>query len=155
MLPLLPILHVEDREEDVFLLQYAFEHADIKNPVYVVADGQEAIDYLAGSGKFTHRERFPLPGLIMLDLKLPLKMGLEVLEWIKRQPSLKSLIIIILSSSIYEDDIERAYKLGVNAFLVKPSSAKVLVDMCRAIKHFWLTYNRPPKVLPRKVRASR
>lgn len=155
MLPLGPILHVEDREEDVFLLQYAFEHADIKNPVHVSDDGQAAIDYLAGVGKFADRDRFPLPILVLLDLKLPTKMGLEVLEWIKRQPHLKCIIVLILSSSIYEGDIERAYELGVNAFLVKPSSSKVLTDMCKAIKHFWLMHNRPPMLTHHKAHRKR
>lgn len=139
-----PILHVEDREEDVFLLSYAFKHAEITNPVQVATDGKMAIDYLAGSGKFADREKFPLPCMVLLDLKLPYKMGLEVLEWIRQQPSLKWLIVIILSSSIHEGDIERAYRLGVNAFLVKPSNPHTLADMCRALKHFWLTYNHPP-----------
>jgi CheY-like chemotaxis protein len=71
-------------------------------------------------------------------------MGLEVLAWIRQQPELKWMIVIILSSSIHEGDIERAYELGVNAFLVKPSDADMLADMCKALKHFWLTYNKPP-----------
>jgi CheY-like chemotaxis protein len=70
------ILHVEDRSEDVFLLQYAFKRAEISNPVQVAADGQEAIDYLAGKGKYANRKQFPLPWLVLLDLKLPIKMGL-------------------------------------------------------------------------------
>src|SRR5205809_7595133 len=94
-----PILHVEDSEEDVFLLRYAFQRADIKTPVQVVEDGQEAIDYLAGIGKFADRNEFPLRCLVLLDLKLPHKIGLEVLEWIRQQPELKSLVVIILSSS--------------------------------------------------------
>src|SRR5436305_133375 len=110
------ILHVEDSTEDVFLLQYAFKRAEIKNAVQVAADGQQAIDYLTGAGKFANREEFPLPYLVLLDLKLPHKMGLEVLEWIRQQPSLKSLIVIILTSSIYDGDIEKAYQLGANAF---------------------------------------
>jgi CheY-like chemotaxis protein len=138
------ILHVEDREEDVFLLSYAFKRADIKNPVHVAADGQRAIDYLAGAGKFGDRQQFPMPGLVLLDLQLPYKMGLEVLEWIRQQPELKSIIIIVLSSSIHEGDIRRAYELGANAFLVKPSNADTLADICQALKHFWLTHNQPP-----------
>ena len=139
-----PILHVEDSEEDVFLLRYAFQRADIKTPVQVVGDGQEAIDYLAGIGKFANREEFPLPCLVLLDLKLPHKMGLEVLEWIRQQPALKSLVVIILSSSVHEGDLRRAYELGANAFLVKPSSANTMAEMCKALNHFWLTFNRTP-----------
>jgi CheY-like chemotaxis protein len=138
------ILHVEDREEDVFLLKYAFKRAEIKNPVHVVKDGQEAIDYLSGAGKFGDRQQFPLPCLTLLDLQLPFKMGLEVLEWIRQRPDLKSTIVIILSSSIHEGDIRRAYELGANAFLVKPASTDTLADMCQALKHFWLNHNQPP-----------
>ena len=138
------ILHVEDRPEDVFLLQYAFNRANIKNLVQVAEDGQKAIDYLAGAGKFADRKQFPLPCLVLLDLKLPYKMGLEVLEWIRQQPTLKSLIVVIFSSSMHEGDIRRAYELGVNAFLVKPSDTDILADMCQALKHFWLIHNQPP-----------
>jgi CheY-like chemotaxis protein len=143
-----PILHVEDRQEDVFLLQYAFKRAEIWNPVHLATDGQNAIDYLAGVGKFSDRAQFPLPYIVLLDLKLPHKMGLEVLEWIRQQPSLKSLIIIILSSSAYKGDIQRAYNLGANAFLVKPSDANTFADMCKALKHFWFTYNQAPVEFP-------
>jgi CheY-like chemotaxis protein len=138
------ILHVEDLPEDVFLLKYALQRAEITNPVQVASDGQEAIDYLAGAGKFADRQKFPLPYLVLLDLKLPIKIGLEVLEWIRSQPALKSLIVIVLTSSIHEGDIKRAYELGANAFLVKPSDSKVTLDMCKAIKHFWLQHNQPP-----------
>src|SRR5688572_21937770 len=126
-----PILLVEDRDEDVFLLRYAFKRAEIKNPIHVAADGQEAVDYLAGTGKFADRAKFPLPGVVLLDLQLPIKMGLEVLEWIREQPSLRTLIVIILSSSIHEGDVRHAYELGVNAFLVKPASSDALADMAQ------------------------
>lgn len=137
-----PILHVEDSDEDVFLVHYSFKRAEITNPVHVVTDGQMAIDYLSGAGKFSDRTQFPLPGLVLLDLKLPHMTGMEVLAWIRQQPSLKRLIVIILSSSAQEGDIMRAYELGVNGFLVKPADANTLTDMCKALKHFWLTYNQ-------------
>jgi CheY-like chemotaxis protein len=146
-----PVLHVEDRSEDVFLLKYAFQQAEITNWVQVVVDGQQAIDYLAGVGKFGDRKQFPLPCTVLLDLKLPHKMGLEVLEWIRQQPSLKWVIVIILSSSINEGDIRRAYSLGANAFLVKPADVNKLVDMCRALKHFWFTYNCSPLECREKI----
>jgi CheY-like chemotaxis protein len=138
------ILHVEDREEDVFLLKYAFKRVGIVNAVHVVTDGQEAIDYLSGNGKFSDRMRYPLPSLVLLDLQLPQKTGLEVLEWVRQQPLLKSIIIIVHSSSIHEGDVRRAYDLGANAFLVKPSSTDSLAGMCQALKDFWLTHNTPP-----------
>lgn len=139
-----PILHVEDRPEDVYLLQYAFSQAGITNPVHVVADGQQAIDYLAGHGQYADRSQFPLPAFALLDLKLPIRMGMEVLQWIRQQPALKPLIVIILSSSIFEGDIKRAYELGVNAFLVKPADLGGTIEMCKALKHFWIEHNRSP-----------
>jgi CheY-like chemotaxis protein len=139
------ILLVEDLEEDAFLLQYAFKRAAINNPVQVATDGQHAIDYLSGHDRFADREKHPLPCLILLDLKLPLKMGLEVLEWIRGQPPpVKHTIVIVLSSSVHEGDIARAYELGANAFLVKPSSSAILAQMCAALKLFWLVHNDPP-----------
>jgi two-component system response regulator len=138
------ILQIEDREEDDFLLRYAFKNAGVENPVQVAVDGQEAIDYLDGNGKFADRAQFPFPALVLLDLQLPRVTGLEVLEWIRRQPALKTLVVIVLSSSIHEGDIRRAYELGANAFLVKPSSTETLADMSAALKHFWLAHNTFP-----------
>ncbi len=140
----IPILHVEDREEDVFLLHYIFKQVGISNPIQVVGDGQEAIDYIAGKGKFADREAYPFPGVVLLDLKLPQKIGLEVLEWIRGNPSLRCLIVIVLTSSIYDQDVQRSYDLGANAFLVKPSGTDELKSMCQALKDFWLTHNQPP-----------
>ena len=100
-----PILLVEDRDEDAFLLQYAFGRAEITTPMQVVTDGQMAIDYLSGTGKFSDRAQYPLPGLVLLDLKLPHVMGMDVLAWIRQQPSLKRLIVIILSASINGGDV--------------------------------------------------
>ncbi len=138
------ILQVEDSDADVFLLKYAFSRAGITNPVQVVTDGQQALDYLSGTGQYADRRRFPLPVLTLLDLQLPYVKGLEVLEWLRNQPSLDWLIVLILSSSLYKGDVQRAYKLGANGFLVKPSSPDVLTDMCKAIKYFWLGHNLPP-----------
>lgn len=139
-----PILQVEDREEDVFLFEYALKRANITQPLQSVTDGQQVIDYLGGTGKFADRDKYPMPCLVLLDLKLPIRLGLDVLGWIRQQPGLKSLVVIVLTSSINEGDMRRAYELGANAFLVKPSDADVLADMCVALKHFWLTYNRTP-----------
>src|SRR5438874_11348590 len=94
-----PILLVEDDKNDVFFLRYAFEAAAIPNPLKVVEDGQQAIDYFAGKGKYGNRARFPFPCLVLLDLKLPVKMGLDVLRWVNEQPSLKTLLILVLTSS--------------------------------------------------------
>lgn len=136
----IPILLVEDEENDVLFFQRAVIKAGIGNPVHVARDGQEAIDYLRGVGKFDRRVEFPLPRLVLLDLKLPFVMGLEVLEWIRQRSGLAP-IVVILSSSREEADIASAYGLGANGYLVKPAEASLLGDMVRAINDFWLRQN--------------
>jgi DNA-binding NarL/FixJ family response regulator len=116
----------------------------VANPVQVVGDGQEAIDYLQGTGKFHDREKFPFPSLLLMDLKLPYVMGLDVLRWIRTQPR-TPLMVVVLTASAEDADIAEAYRLGANAFLTKPSKASKLEDMVRAIKAFWLTHNTLPR----------
>jgi two-component system response regulator len=137
------ILQVEDDPNDVFFLQHAMKKAGVENPIQVAADGQEAIDYLQGAGKFADRGRFPFPCLVLLDLKLPYVMGLDVLKWIRQQPGM-ALVVLLLTASGEEADIAAAYRLGVNGFLVKPSEAGKLQDIAKAIKDFWLTHNTLP-----------
>jgi CheY-like chemotaxis protein len=142
-----PILQVEDDPNDVFFLQHAMQKAGVTNPIQVAIDGQQAIDYLKGAGKFADRELFPLPCLVLLDLKLPHVMGLEVLRWIRSQP-LEHLVVIILSASGEAVDIATAYRLGANAFLVKPSEANKLESLVMAIRDFWLVHNVLPQDVP-------
>jgi CheY-like chemotaxis protein len=138
-----PILQVEDDDNDVFLLQHALKKVGVANPIQVASDGQQALDYLKGAGKFVDREKFPLPCLVLLDLKLPYVMGLDVLTWIRRQPG-PPLVVIMLTASGEEADIAAAYRLGANAFLTKPSEASKFEDMVKALKEFWLTHNTLP-----------
>ena len=137
------ILLVEDDENDMFFLQRAMKNAGVPNPIQIASDGQQAIDYFQGTGKFANREEFPLPYLVLLDLKLPRVMGLEVLKWIRQQPGVAA-IVIILSSSKEEADVATAYRLGANGYLVKPAEASQLNDMAKSIKDFWLAQNIPP-----------
>jgi len=134
------ILQVEDDPNDVFFLQKAMKKMGVTNPIQVAPDGQEAIDYLRGSGKFADRSLFPFPCLVLLDLKLPYVMGLEVLRWIREQPGMV-LPVIMFSASAEDADIAASYRLGANAFLRKPSEARQLEEMVIAIKDFWLTHN--------------
>ena len=140
-----PILQVDDDANDVFLLQHALKKMCVANPVQVATDGQQAIDYLQGAGKFADRGRFPFPCLVLLDLKLPYVMGLDVLRWIRQQPGMRALMVIILTASGSEADIAEAYSLGANAFLTKPSEERRLEAMIKAIKDFWLTHNTLPE----------
>ena len=143
------ILQVEDDANDVLFLQRAMKKAGWANPIQVASDGQEAIDYLQGAGKFADRERFPFPSLVLLDLKLPYVMGLDVLRWIRKQPGM-ILPVVILTASREDADVAAAYRLGANAFLAKPSEASQLEDMVKAIKDFWLTHN----ILPEESRLE-
>ena len=138
------ILQVEDDPNDVFLLQHAMTKAGVTNPIQVATDGQQAIDYLKGVGKFANRETFPMPCLVLLDLKLPHVMGLNVLTWIRQQPG-GALVVVMLTASGEDADIATAYRLGANGFLVKPSQASKLVEMAKAIKDFWLMHNTLPQ----------
>lgn len=135
------ILQVEDDEPDVFLLKMVFKRAGITNPVQVVTDGQMAMDYLAGTGDFADREKHPMPCLVLLDLNLPKVGGLEVLEWIRRQPRLKRLVVVVLSSSAESRDIERAYELGANSYIAKPSRMEQTLEIAQLLKGWWLGYN--------------
>jgi CheY-like chemotaxis protein len=127
----------------VFFLEHAMQKVGLANCVQVASDGQQAIDYLEGAGKFADREKFPLPCLVLLDLKLPHVMGLEVLKWI-RQRSGPPLVVIVLTASAEQADIAAAYRLGANAFLTKPSESGKFEETVKAIKDFWLTHNIPP-----------
>ncbi len=132
------ILLAEDNDDDVFFMQRAAKSCGFANPIQVVSHGQEAIDYLSGANGYGDREKFPLPFLIFLDLKMPQRGGLEVLEWIRGQPSLQTMLVLILTTSREESDVRRAYRLGVNSFLVKPPNGSGLTDLMRLIKAYWL-----------------
>jgi two-component system response regulator len=140
------ILQVEDEENDVFFLKIAFKAAEVTNPLHVARDGQEAIDYLSGNGEYANREQFPLPGLMLLDLKLPRVMGWEVLKWTRARPELQGLVVVILTSSQLEYDIKLTYELGANSYLVKPSSTLELRKIAVGIKRYWLELNHVPAV---------
>ncbi len=132
------ILHVEDDENDILLLRLAFKEAGIDNPVRIVNDGEEAISYLAGLGPFADRKEYPLPGLVLLDLKLPRKSGFEVLEWIRDQPALKKLQVIVFSSWAAKSDVEQASHLGSDALILKPMDVHKYREFARRLKTLWL-----------------
>ena len=139
------ILLAEDDVNDALLVERALSRADIHNPVMVVRDGKEAIDYLEGKGPFADRKNFPLPTLALLDIKMPKKNGLEVLEWVRHNGGgLKLLPVIIMSSSSIQEDIDRAYQLGVNAYLVKPTAFDELVETLKTTTDFWKDFVAHP-----------
>jgi CheY-like chemotaxis protein len=140
------ILLAEDDANDVLLIQRAFQRNLVANPVQVVRDGDEAVAYLSGQAPFADRERHPLPVLMLMDLKMPRKSGLEVLEWVRQQPGLKRLPIIVLTSSNQSPDINRAYELGANSYLVKPAGFDSLLDLVKNLDMYWLILNERPEL---------
>ncbi len=142
------ILLVEDDPNDVLLTQRAFRKANVANPLHVVSDGEQAEAYLAGRGAFADRTQHPLPVLVLLDLKLPRRTGLEVLEWLRQQPSLNRLRVVVLTSSRETSDINRAYDLGASSYLVKPVAFDALIDMVKALDMYWLILNERPEIQP-------
>jgi CheY-like chemotaxis protein len=135
----LPLLVVEDSEDDVFLLQRALRQANVKNPVHIVTDGDEAINYLSGLGRFSDRTRHPMPFLIFLDLKLPFKGGLEILEWIQQQPFREDLHVVVLTSSAEDRDVVKAYQLGAGAYFTKSLSAACLQQLIARLYELSIT----------------
>lgn len=141
------ILLVEDEENDVVFMEMALEKAGLTSALQVAEDGEEAISYLSGEGEFADRTRFPLPALIFLDLKLPRVMGMEVLKWIRDQPALDTMVVIILTSSQQRSDIQKACALGANSYLVKPSNPLGLGEIVDLVKRYWLQLNHPTATL--------
>jgi CheY-like chemotaxis protein len=135
------ILLAEDSPEDVLFMRRALERIGSEISLEVVEDGQQAIDYLTGVGAFSDRVSHPLPDLVLLDLKLPLISGHEVLQWIRSEPNLKSTIVVVLTSSDHPSDIKLAYALGANSFLSKPSNPAHLTELLRSVTDYWLRRN--------------
>ncbi len=132
------VLLVEDDLNDIFLVKRAFKLAHIPNPLQVVTDGLDAINYLSGEDKYADRKTYPLPRLIVMDIKMPRKNGFEVLEWVKREGRpLRRIPIIIVSSSDSPADINRAYELGANAYMVKPVDFRAVEHLFESITHYW------------------
>jgi CheY-like chemotaxis protein len=140
------ILLVEDNPTDVLLIQRAFAKAKLANPVHVLADGDTAIAYLEGAGSYSNRTEYPLPVLILLDLKLPRRSGLEVLAWLREQETLKRIPVVMLTSSQERQDVNEAYDSGVNSYLVKPVEFEALFDMLKAVNLYWVMFNTQPNL---------
>ena len=143
------ILLVEDNEDDVFLMRHALTAAGVLNPVFVVESGQAAIEYLSGSGIYQDRSRCPLPVIVFLDLNLPLMSGHEVLAWVRGQRQFESLLVVVLTSSNEPSDVRRSYSLGANSYLMKPLTARQLIDLAKAFNWSWMERTQvvesPPK----------
>jgi CheY-like chemotaxis protein len=139
------ILLVEDREDDILLIRRAFATASLKNPFHVVRTGEEALDYLSGRGRYSNRAEYPLPALVLLDLKMPGIDGFEVLTWIRQQEGIRALPVVVLTLSSEMRDVNRAYKLGANSFFVKELDFNGTVDFSTLLRSYWLTRIRLPE----------
>jgi CheY-like chemotaxis protein len=140
------VLLVEDNPTDVLLIRRAFDQAKMANPIHVVSDGDAAVDYLSGAGEYSDRTKFPLPILILLDLKLPRRSGLEVLEWLKENEPLRRIPVVMLTSSEQPRDVDAAYDSGVNSYLVKPVDYDSLFKMLKAVNLYWMMLNEHPNL---------
>lgn len=139
-----PILIAEDMPTDARLIARSIKKALIANPLVFVNDGQKAIDYLAGEGEYADRSKHPLPVLMLLDLKMPLRDGFEVLTFIRSTDGLRRLPVVVLTSSGRSPDVSRAYELGANSYLVKPVEGDALVEMFRQLDLYWFMMNKLP-----------
>jgi CheY-like chemotaxis protein len=137
-----PVLLAEDNPNDVFLVRRAFEENRTRNPVHAVENGEEAIQYLAGEGKFADRAAYPFPALFLLDLKMPVKDGLEVLQWLHEHPDIpRKLPVVVFSSAELPNETQIAYAMDIQACIIKPLSYPELREKLRILKEYWLDYD--------------
>ncbi|NPV74820.1 MAG: response regulator [Anaerolineae bacterium] len=148
------ILLVEDNPDDEELTLRALEQGRVINKIVVVRDGEEALEYLNGKGKFSNRKTYPLPQVALLDLKLPKVSGLEVLKFIRSDPTIQTLPVVILTSSSEEEDIIASYKLGANSFVRKPVEFTRFAEAVRHLGLYWMLINQPPPIPAPRARSE-
>jgi len=142
----LVILIADDDAEDRMLLKEALEENRLKNALQCVENGEELLDYLHNRGKFTDKDKYPLPGLILLDLNMPKKDGREALKEIKEDPHLRLIPVVVLTTSKAEEDILKTYDLGVSSFITKPVTFTSLVQMMKTLSTYWFELVELPKL---------
>lgn len=135
------ILLVEDNPDDAELVRYAFEKAGVQNPLVIVTDGDAAVHFVGRTGAYADRTGHPMPELILLDLKLPRRSGVEVLRFIREHEPTKNTPVVVLTSSDQEEDVRRSYELGANSYLVKPIGRDALIEMVRILEAYWIRLN--------------
>src|SRR5438093_2877942 len=139
------VLLAEDDPDDILLTHIAFEKARLANPLQVVHDGEEAIAYLKGKGRFADREKYPIPILLLLDLKMPKIDGFQVLEWLRKEPELYRLPVAVMTSSDHDPHVRRAYELGADSYLIKPPDSEALHALVQRLHAYWLIVNERPE----------
>ena len=137
------ILVLEDDPNDALLLRLALEKNQIHNPLQIVRDGIEGVAYLTGNGKFADRRLYPVPKVIILDLKMPRMGGLEVLQFLEKNPELRVIPTLVLSSSNEDSDVARAYAAGANTYLVKPGKFEDLQSLIKTVHEYWSRAIKP------------
>lgn len=149
------ILYVDDDENDLQLVEFASNTAGIAGCLRTVSSGPQAIDYFQGHGPYAERVNFPLPHLVLLDLRMPRMNGLQLLRWIRSQPEFRGVVVIVFTASAHPDDIASACELGANAFVQKPSTQTELVSFLKLTKAFWGDFHLFPstksEALPGKL----
>ena len=140
------LLIVEDSEDDIFFVQRIFQQIGARCDLQFARDGIEAIDYLSGKGRFSDRGAYPLPTVILMDLKMPRMNGFEVLEWMQKQPEIKLIPTVVVTSSTLQEDVTRAYRLGANAVMNKPVDKDSLTQMLKTFHVYWTDYVELPEV---------
>jgi len=148
------ILIVEDDPDDLALLRRAFRKARFVNPIMEVTDGDAAIAYLSGEGRYADRSEHPFPELVLLDLKLPRRSGHEVLQWIREEAGISDLPVVVLTASRENADLTKAYALGANSYLVKPATFRQLQEMVETLDLYWMVFNVRPAVSPNSEEGS-
>jgi DNA-binding response OmpR family regulator len=143
-----PILLADDDENGAFLAVRAFKQAGVTRPVVVVHDGEAVVQYLSGTGRYADRGAHPMPCMLLLDQKLPGRSGLEVLQWVRTKSNVVTLPVLLLSASGFDGDVQTAYLLGANGYVVKPSAYEEMLAVAKAVKDYWLTVNRFPEPSP-------
>jgi CheY-like chemotaxis protein len=135
------ILQVDDDNNDIVLFRHACERAGVSFDVQSVEDGDRAISYLSGADQFANRQQYPLPRLMLLDLKMPRLNGFDVLAWVRDHQQFSAMPVVVLSSSNHDADVKRAYDLGANSYLVKPVGFDALVQIVKSLNQYWLSLN--------------
>jgi CheY-like chemotaxis protein len=138
------VLLVEDNQDDIFVMKMACHRTGIPHLLKVVTNGVMAVDYIGGKGDYGDRTVHPLPNVVFLDIKMPLRDGHEVLQWIRLQPGLKTLPVVMLTSSAQRSDVKRAYELGVTSYLQKVPCLAEFGQGVRIIMKYWLELNIAP-----------
>lgn len=139
------ILHVDDDANDSMLMKHACRAANLNCAMECANDGEAAISYLRGDEPYANRQQYPMPNIVLLDLKMPRKTGFEVLEWVRSQATLRRMVVFVFTSSRQQEDIDRAYELGANGYLVKPVGFERLVEELQGLNR-WMELNERPTI---------